>query len=722
MLTLHVKAAVIVSMLAVSSATAQVTPLSSDQGAASQTGQSALPRITLPPVTVTAQKEPADPQKLPVSVTVVSADALEKAGITMVSEAGMFAPNTSFTEFTARKLSNARIRGLGAGPANPGVTTYFDGVPQFNANSSSTELLDIAQIELVRGPQSTLFGRNALGGLINIASARPSMTKWTGTVAAPFGNRGHREFRANISGPIAEGKASAGFSMSVGQRDGFTTNDLTGNDLDSRSAFAAKGQLLWTPTSKFETRVIVSGERARDGDYALNDLAAVRQNPFHAARDYEGRTDRDVFTTTVLTRREGARMTLSTTTGFVKWNTFDSTDLDYLPLPLATRNNNEKDFQFTQEVRLASAAASPITLSNAMSLRWQSGVFFFTQNYDQLVVQTFSPFVIPQVPFAVRNVSPDAALDDVGVGVYGQGTLSLKNRVDLSFGARIDHESKDANLATSTEPAIAPPTSVTASRSFSDVSPQVAATFRITPETMVYASVNRGYKAGGFNPVSLPGSEAYGEEHAWHVEGGVKTAAAAGKVSFAASVFAIDWDELQLNLPIPFAPPGSFYVSNVGGATSRGVELELAARPHADVDLFASLGTTRARFADGTRSGGVDVSGRKIQFTPDYTAAIGGQASRQIRPALRLYGRADVIFSGAFQYDDANTQGQDAYLLTNLRAGVRSKQVFVEAWVKNAFDTRYIPLAIPYPGFAPSGFVGEPGRPRTFGVNVGVGF
>jgi iron complex outermembrane recepter protein len=722
MRTLSVNALAIVAALTAAPARAQTSTAAGSTNAVSQSGQSAPAKITLPPVTVTAQKEPADPKTLPVSVTTVPADLLEKSGVTMVSEAGAFAPNASFTEFTARKLSNARMRGLGAGPANPGVTTYFDGVPQFNASSSSTELLDISQIEFVRGPQSTLFGRNALGGLINIATARPSLSKWTGTASVPFGDHGQHEFRAGASGPLAQGKAAAGFSMSFAERDGFTVNDLNGQDVDSRSAFAAKGQVLWKPSSLWETRVIVSGERARDGDYALNDLAAVRSNPFHVSRDYEGRTDRDIFSTTILARREGNRFTVSSTTGFVKWDTFDSTDLDYSPLPLATRNNNEEDFQFTQEVRLASAAASPAKLSDAMSLRWQSGLFLFTQSYEQLVLQNFSAFVIPQVPFAVQNTSPDAALDDFGVGVYGQGTLSFKNRVDVSFGARLDHESKDADIATSTQPAIAPPTQVSASRSFTDVSPQVGVSFHITPETMAYVSVNRGYKAGGFNPTAPPGSEAYGEEGAWHIEGGVKTTAAAGRVSFSASAFSIDWNDLQLNVPVPFAPPGTFYISNVADAASRGVEFEVTARPHADVDLFASFGATHARFGAGSQSAGVDVSDNKIQFTPDYTAAIGAQFSKAIKSAWRMYGRMDVLFTGAFEYDDANTTGQDAYALTNFRAGVRGKVIFADVWVKNAFDTSYIPVAIPYPGFAPSGFVGEPGRPRTFGVSLGVGF
>src|SRR5262245_4259958 len=119
-----------------------------------------LLRVGLPPVSVVAQKEPEDIQRLPVSVTAVTKEMIERAGIRIVSDAALFSPNTSFTEFTARKLSNARIRGIGSSPNNPAITTYIDGVPQLNANSSSMDLLDIQQIEFVRGPQSGLFGRN----------------------------------------------------------------------------------------------------------------------------------------------------------------------------------------------------------------------------------------------------------------------------------------------------------------------------------------------------------------------------------------------------------------------------------------------------------------------------------------------------------------------------------------------------------------------------------
>ena len=138
-------------------------------------------------------------------------------------------------------------------------------------------------------------------------------------------------------------------------REGFTVNDVTGNDIDNRSAFSGKAQLLWVPNSAWEGRVVVSGERARDGDYSLNDVAALRANPFHAARDFEGFANRDVVGTTILARRASGPVVFSSTTGFVNWKTQDVTDLDYTPRPILTRDNTEKDFQFTQEVRFASA-------------------------------------------------------------------------------------------------------------------------------------------------------------------------------------------------------------------------------------------------------------------------------------------------------------------------------------------------------------------------------
>jgi iron complex outermembrane receptor protein len=712
---------VFVCLAVASCSSLALTSLASAQSGSSQAGQPAA-TFQLPPLVVTAQKEPADPQSLPLSLTTVAKPTLQNAGINIPSEAGVYGPNVYFTEFTARKLSNARFRGIGASPANPSITTYFDGVPQLNANTSSIDLVDVDQIEFVRGPQSALFGRNALGGLVNVTSVRPSLSTWSGSLSVPFANSDARDVRGSVGGPVIANTLGMGVSLQYGRRDGYTVNDLTGNDLDSRSAFAGKGQLLWTPMRSWETRVIINGERDRDGDYALSDLGGLRQNPYHTARDFEGFTHRDIFGTTILNRYEGSDYTLSATTGFLKWKTVDSTDLDYTPLPLVTRDNTEESFQFTQEVRVANAVNAPIDLSDSVALKWQGGVFFFTQNYEQNATRNFSAgFLSPFLPFPVTQTSPQADLDDVGIGLFGQGVVTLSERLDLTAGLRFDHEQKDATLNVFFTPAIAPLQQTVADEGFSNVSPQFAAAFHLRPEKTVYFSVANGYKAGGFNAASPPGTELYGEEHTWNFEGGVKTMWANGRVAANAAVFRIDWEDMQLNLPNLFVP-GEFYIANVGGATSSGAEFELNARVHPNVEVFGGLGYTKAEFKEDSISGGLPVGGNSVPNTPDYTASLGIQLSRNLAQGATLYGRAEATFSGAFEYDDLNTQRQDAYSLANFRAGLRGRFVFVEGWIRNAFDTKYIPVAFAYGALAPSGFIGEMGRPRTFGISAGVGF
>jgi hypothetical protein len=116
------------------------------------------------------------------------------------------------------------------------------------------------------------------------------------------------------------------------------------------------------------------------------------------------------------------------------------------------------------------------------------------------------------------------------------------------------------------------------------------------------------------------------------------------------------------------------------------------------------------------------VGDNDIPYTPKATASIGTQITRRLNSAFELYGRAELTAYGSFRYDDLNLEGQDAYTLTNLRFGTRGRYLFAEGWIRNAFDTHYIPVAFAYGALAPSGFIGEMGRPRTFGINVGLTF
>jgi iron complex outermembrane receptor protein len=301
------------------------------------------------------------------------------------------------------------------------------------------------------------------------------------------------------------------------------------------------------------------------------------------------------------------------------------------------------------------------------------------------------------------------------------GTLTAWSELDLTLGARFDREQRKADIGTSYDPAIAPPTQLNAERTFSDVSPQAALTWRATSAFSLYTSIGKGFKAGGFNTWAPPGSESYGEEQAWNIEAGVKTTWAQGRLLVNAAYYRIDWDDMQLNVPTPGAP-AQFYIANIGNAKSTGFELSMNARPMAALDFYGTFGTADATFGAGSTSGGVDVSGNDLPLAPGYTASVGAKLSAGMGRSLGVYGRADVVFYGAYHYDDQNRAGQDAYSLLNLRGGFRAGKFGVEAWVRNAFDARYVPLAFAYGSLTPSGFIGEPGAPRVVGITARVGF
>ena len=668
------------------------------------------PALALPRIVVAAQKEPELAQNLPESVTALTAETVSDADLRAVGEGAVFAPNVRMAEFTARKLSNPYFRGIGSSPNNPGVTTYFDGVPQLNANSSSLTLLDAEQIEFVRGAASELFGRNTVGGLINVTSRPPGQSA-TGAFEVGLGSRGERETLLRCSGPVAGEELGGAFAGGYATREGYTRNSFTGHDLDGREAWFGKVQLLWRPLPAFSARLLVSGERDRDGDYALGDLAALRRNPWIVTHDFEGFTHRDVTAPTLRLEYRGQSVQLASITGGVWWKTADLTDLDYTAAPLMTRWNHESAHQLTQEVHFSSPKDSPLAVATNRMLSWQSGAFFFRQDYRQTAWNDLSPYVA-QTPFPLRDQS-EAALDDRGIGIYGQGRLSVGRDWDFTVASRFDRESKDADLRTFVVPAVAPDSAVKASRDFSAWSPSLAVARRVAPDVMLYASAARGFKAGGFNAIAPAANQAYGLERSWNYEFGLKAEWLNRRLRTNVALFHVDWDALQLNVPV-LAAPGRFYIDNAGAARSRGAEIELTCRPARGWDVFGSAGCVDAKFAPGTQSGGLDVGGHKLPYAPDFTAHAGAQYSWQLNAGVRLFARAQLTVSGRFAYDASNAAGQGAYTVPDLRLGVDARSWFAEAGVSNATNTKYVPIALPYStAFAPSGYVGESGAPAV---------
>ncbi len=690
-------------------------------------GETVAEADRLPDITVVAGKRPELEQWAPLSLTAVTGAALDAAGARSLTDAVVLAPNARQVQFSSRQLGMPYFRGLGASPGNPAVGVLFDGVPQLHGYAANIELLDLEQLEFVRGPQGALYGRGALGGLIQARSRVPSLAVWQGAFEAGAGRHEERDARFSASGPLVPDKLALGLAGALSERRGFTRNTFTGNDADFREGAAGRLQLHWLPAENWSARLLLFGERDRDGDFALGDLAALRNRSHRVARDFEGRSDRDLLAPTLILQRRGERADLTMTTGFVRWRHLQLTDLDYSPVPAVTRRDRTEARQLTQEFRLASPAAAPVVLDEDWRLKWQAGLFLFGQNYRELAVNNYAPFVLdPLVGFPVSQTSPKARLRDRGAGVYGQAVFVAREKLELGIGLRGDYERKRALLETAFAPAIAPATRMSGRESFSRFTPQFSAAWHFDAERMLYATAAGGYRAGGFNPVAPAGAESYDEESSRSFELGAKTSWFDHRLKLNLAVFHTLWDDLQLNLPMG----RNYYVANAGDAFSRGVELEAAWRVRRGWDVFAAAGWNTARFSSGatslrTNAFGVntleDVGGNRLIYAPRFTVTAGTQFSWALRGGASAFVRAEVVGSGRYQYNPANTAAQAAYALVNLRAGLEKGRWSIEGWVNNAFDREYEPVAFEFPNFQ-SGFLAESGAPLSAGVRVRLSF
>ena len=330
---------------------------------------------------------------------------------------------------------------------------------------------------------------------------------------------------------------------------------------------------------------------------------------------------------------------------------------------------------------------------------------------------------MPFGPFPVDEHSPEAQLDDHGIGIYGRATLTVNRSLDAIVGLRGDFETKKAVMSSHLVPLLAFRTVVDTERDFNDVSPQFTVAHYTTPTDHLLWNRRTGIQSRGFNPASPPGTEAYDQEHSWNYEGGAKTSWLAERLVFNAAAFFIDWNDLQVNVPNPQVP-AQFYIGNAGNATSKGFEVELSALPRRDLDIFGGFGYTNARFGDGSVSGGVNVSGNQIAGAPDFTGNAGVQHRGRSRSSTTAFGRAEIVVYGSRQFgrcEHAGTGGVFDRQFSRWRAGRSHLRRRDGSETRSTRSTCRLRSAHD-PRLAPSGFIGESGAPRTFGVRAGVTF
>ena len=672
-------------------------------------------------VTVTATKTgAADVQLTPVAITVLPAVALEKMGVQTVEGLAGVVPSVTMSQHTG--LAQVTIRGIGTNSTfgDPSSTVHLDGVYLGRPAMVFADFLNVERVEVLRGPQGTLYGRNSVGGTINIVTRQPTNTLET-SARLTAGNYDTLRAEGAISGPLIRNKVMGNFAFLRGTREGFVKDvDHPDHSLGSEDTWAGRGQLRIVLGTHSE--LLLSGDRGQYEGVPLTYAKPLVAKPGFSFDNptslWRVRTS-DVTSGKNIQQGASARLavplnrttTLTSLTAYRRSNYRFFIDADATERQLQTSDVPDIQRQVSQELTV---------VQRTSKLTWIAGVFFFDEHYEGQVEITVYPFQTQTRPFAKVGVKAGA--------VFGQATYSLTGRVSLTGGVRYTEEQKDLDntggvyrLGTAT---LADPTSFydyVDDATYRAWTPKGSMQVEVSRDTFVYVSATRGFKSGGFNqfnPTAPESERTFSPEFAWSFEGGLKRTMAGGRLRVNTAVFSNDYQDLQVQ---SILRPGVIDISNAGSATINGIEVEATAAAGRGVQLaghVSLLNATYDRYLTRGPGGTTrDLAGNRLNNAPEWSG--GGSVVYELATgrAGTASVRSDVSWQSRVFFTPVNDaiETQRAYGLLHLRAGFepQNRRWEIAVYVRNLGNQEYITgtANVPLPAFT-----GRPGEPRHWGT------
>lgn len=661
-------------------------------------------------IIVTSERIEENIQDIPGSVTAITSQEFEDSGIRSPQEVSRLVPN--FSTFANGPRSNNpiyNIRGLandlnvvGVGQSSVGI--YIDDVP-VDILTSETALYDIERVEVLRGPQGTLYGRNSQGGVVNIITKAPDdVFRFSGL--ATVGTENLLEAQLSASGPISD---DLFFSLggSYFESDGFIENVFLDEDADRRENYGVRGQLRWVPSDRWEVRLGADYEEFDDGSTFGTLIGA--DDPREVQEDFLGFNQVERNSQFIRARYTGPDVIITSISGRRQWQQENSTDSDFSALDVTVGGAALEATQYTQELRLQS------TTDNGR-WRWLLGGFFENESSD----------LSGGVEFGALGANPAFGLfsgsvlnnfgefEDTTYAGFAQSSYDLTDKLGVTAGLRFEHRdfSMDRRSTVSFNNVVTPLVpdySVDASESI--WLPKVAVEYRFQPNILTYASVSRGYKPGGFNIISdLPTAAEFDSETSLAYEVGVKTSWLDDRLLANLSLFKTDLEDYQV---VGFDLPNLVTtVLNAASADIWGIELDLRAKPTDRIDIIASFGYLNTEFKEFTDAiTGRDLSGNQLPNSPEYTYGL----AAQYRDPGGFFGRLELSGFGTYFFDQTNDVKQNPFALVNVRIGYEFDEFGVYLYANNLFDQDYFTTAL---NTGTGQFAGYPGDGQVFGLQV----
>jgi iron complex outermembrane receptor protein len=671
-------------------------------------------------IVVTAQKREQPLESVPVAVTVVTGDQLESANITAATDIRRLAPSLQYAENSSVRGTSLQVRGVGTQSFSNGleqsVGTMVDGIAMARNGMGDGDLIDVDRVEVLRGPQGMLFGKNASAGLVSIVTRRPT-DRLSAEGSLSFGTYNEVHASAVVNLPVSAQAAFrlAGFSN---RRGGLVTNVFDGSLLNNDQESGLRAKFLWRSHDD-NLQVYLSADWShRGGSCCVATVRSVVPGSLLAASlasagIVPGPDNRTVnLDGGAYSRSTNAGASAEVTwqlggftlTAWRTWKLRENTDSDATPIPALSINFGRSDAnQWTQEMRLASPAGS--------RLEYVAGLYYFDavlhgNNGQQGSLTLASATPVLSRYFIATNRSGSMA-------AFGQATLRVTPGLRLIAGARLTHDNVSMDFDRSFFPGTlpsSPPLSLHPSTSASNLSWRAGLQYDAAPGIMAYGTVSRGYKGPGFNALqaaTAAASTPVRPEIPMGYEMGIKASLFERRLTLNLAAYDTRFKDFQAQLFDPSIPPfGAFVLGNAGVLRTRGVELEWAARPAAGLTFSGGVNHDDAVYLDFKRAacwgtpavqpacvGGVfDASGVSMPNSPKWTFSVQGQYERSLGShgsgfvSLNWYGRSKVNDS----LGDPNMI-RASYGLLGMSVGVSGDdgRWQVSVWVRNLLDRRY---------------------------------
>lgn len=679
-------------------------------------------------VVITAQKREEEVQKVPVSITTLSAEKIESYHLQNAKELTGIVPNF-YSSNPGDNRNVASLRGISTTSYDPAVSTYIDGISQFGLDTYIAQLLDVQRIEVLRGPQGTLYGRNAMAGVINIVTKEPS-NQTTGFGGVEFGNYGEQRYTFGLRTPLIKDKLFLGISGLYSHLDGYYTNNYNNTKFDRQNTFMGNYFLKYLPGNNWDITLNVKhNENRNNGAFplALSPEAALAQ-PYQVDQDAVTKMVDNLFNASVSAAHSGTNFNFTSQTAYQSNRRYYSNpiDGDFSPADAVSIVDNyggywNKVQVLTQEFRFT----SPAKVNTAF--KWAGGVYGYYQ--DNPVKQ--GTYFGNDAALVGSSISNFTSINtnygkNYGIAFYGQGTYSLTSKLDLTFGLRYDYEHEKQSIKGEFqavgESAVVTQPDTAATASFHAFSPKAGLTWYLSGNNMLYGTYSRGFRTGGISQLSSDPSEPplyiYQPEYSNNFEIGSKNTFLNNRLRLNLSAFYTSVNHAQV--PTLILPDAITITRNVGKLHSKGFEIELAATPVKGLEISNNTGITHARYTDLVLpSNGISVSGdnNRPVFSPDATSLTAIQYTYNIsnKKPIKLIVHGEWLYIGDQFFDLANTIEQKPYHLFNGTIGVSIKKTSVSFWEKNISGKKYIDYAYDF-GAA------HLGNPRTFGISLNQKF